>query len=102
MNSNCCSNSNLQTPRVVIRKMEPASLINPEAVKEEENIDVDSLDIVGAVQHGAVNRVVTLLDSGQSHNTSNHSPIPSSYIPSSKEGINCFHKSIVLLIITSA
>ena len=70
MNASCCSNSSPQTPRVVIRKTEPVSLLNPEAVKEEENIDVDSLDIVGAVQHGAVNRVVALLDSGQSHNTS--------------------------------
>ena len=70
MNAKCCNDSNPQTPMAVTRKIEPVSLLNPEVVKHEENVDVDSLDIVGAVQHGALDRVIALLDSGQLHNIS--------------------------------
>ena len=70
MNAKCCNDSNLQTPMAVTRKIEPVSLLNPVIVKHEENVDIDSLDIVGAVQHGALDRVIALLDSGQPHNTS--------------------------------
>ena len=45
---------------------EPSSPLEEKVVTREQEVEVDSLDLVAAVQHGAYNRVVTLLESGHS------------------------------------
>lgn len=44
---------------------EPLSPLEERPVVREAGVDVDSLDLVGAVQHGAYHRVVKLLESSQ-------------------------------------
>ena len=45
---------------------EPLSPLEEMQVVTEKEVDMDSLDLVAAVQHGAYNRVAKLLESGQS------------------------------------
>ena len=46
---------------------EPLSPLEERPVVREAELEVDSLDLVGAVQHGAYHRVVKLLESGHGH-----------------------------------
>ena len=46
---------------------EPLSPLEERPVVREAELELDSLDLVGAVQHGAYHRVVKLLESGHGH-----------------------------------
>ena len=48
---------------------EPKSLIRDQTIHNKDNqVDFDSLDLVGAVQHGALDRVVSLYQQDSHHN----------------------------------
>ena len=65
----CCARDVGSTIRISpgVITSEPHSPLAEREEAREQELDVDSLDLLGAVQHGAYHRVVKLLESGHSH-----------------------------------